>query len=128
MDGELSLSLWSSYLWIGSSPYRGGALICVWRALPIAVELFLWMGSSPYHVLLLFSRFPSLFFTISFLNATFHMWTVGKYIATSLPSEEDFPDSEATSQALSPQTMPVRYHIVLDVNGLLCNAESGAKG
>jgi hypothetical protein len=55
------------------------------------------------------------------------MWTVGKYIATSSSSDEDFPNNEATSQALSPPTMPMRYHIVLDVNGLLCNVESGAK-
>jgi hypothetical protein len=66
MDGELCLRM-------GSSPYRGGALIYGWRALPIAVELFLWMGSSPYPVLLLFSRFPFLFlhdiiFKRDFLN------------------------------------------------------------
>jgi hypothetical protein len=101
VDGELSLLRWSS-------SYG-------WGALPI----------------MYYSCFPNFhpcFFTISFLNATFRMWTAGKYIATSSSSDEDFPDSEATSQALSPPTMPMRYHIVLDVNGLLCNAESGAKG
>jgi hypothetical protein len=101
VDGELSLLRWSS-------SYG-------WGALPI----------------MYYSCFPNFhpcFFTISFLNATFCIWTAGKYIATSSSSDEDFPDSEATSQALSPPTMPVRYHIVLDMNGLLCNAESRAKG
>jgi hypothetical protein len=87
MDGELSLLYWSCsygwgallsrwsssygwgvlpiivelFPWMGSSPYRFGALIYGWGALPITVELFLWMESSPYHVLFLFSQIPSLF-------------------------------------------------------------------
>lgn len=56
------------------------------------------------------------------------MWTARSHFSSLSSSDEDFPDSEAPSQALSPPTRPVRYHIVLDVNGLLCNAESGAKG
>jgi hypothetical protein len=101
VDGEFSLLRWSS-------SYR-------WGALPIM-----------YYSC--FPEFYPFFFTISFLNTTFRMWTVGKYIATSSSSNEDFLDSEATSQAFFLLTMPVRYYIVLDVNGLLCNAESGVKG
>jgi hypothetical protein len=101
MDGELSLLRWSS-------SYG-------WRALPIM-----------YYSC--FPKFHLYFFTISFLNSTFCMWTVGKDIATSSHSEEDFMNSEASFPALSPPTMPMMYHIVIDVNGFLCNAESGSKG
>jgi hypothetical protein len=112
---------------MGSSPYRGAAL-------PMNGELSLLQWSYSYGwgalPIMYYSCFPDFhpyFFTISFLNSTFRMWTARKYIATSSFSDEDFLDSEATSQALSPPRMPMRYHIVLDVNGLLCNAESGAK-
>jgi hypothetical protein len=95
-----------------------------WGALPIAIELFL---SRDIMSLSCLSELHLCLFTKSILNNSSCIWTVGKHIAILQLSKEDFLDSES-SLLLFPETMLVRYYIVLDVNGLLCNAENRSRG